>query len=80
MIIKSENDFVRTFDMDSKFLKTLLVLTTVFLIFAGPTYISFLLSEVFQLNYLASVVIGFSLFLVGLFLIYFLVRKRLLHS
>ena len=80
MIIKSENDSVRTFDMDSKFLKILLVLTTVFLIFAGPTYISFLLSEVFQLNYLASVVIGFSLFLVGLFLIYFLVRKRLLHS
>ena len=78
MIIKSENDSVRTFDMDSKFLKILLVLTTVFLIFAGPTYISFLLSEVFQLNYLASVVIGFSLFLVGLFLIYFLVRKKII--
>jgi len=77
MIIKSENDSMRTFDTDSKFIKILLVLTTVFLIFAGPTYISFLLSEVFQLNYLASVVIGFSLFLLGLFLIYFLVRKKI---
>lgn len=78
MIIKSENDSIGIFDMDSKFLKILLVLTTVFLIFAGPTYVSFLLSEVFQLNYLASVVIGFSLFLVGLFLIYFLVRKKII--
>jgi lipid-A-disaccharide synthase-like uncharacterized protein len=78
MIIKSENDSMGTFDMDSKFLKILLVLTTVFLLFAGPTYISFLLSEVFQLNYLASVFIGFSLFLVGLFLIYFLVRKKII--
>ncbi|MCW3997307.1 MAG: hypothetical protein NWF10_01895 [Candidatus Bathyarchaeota archaeon] len=78
MSMNSENDSMGTFDTDSKFVKILLVLTAVFLIFAGPTYVSYLLSEVFNLNYLAAVTVGFSLFLVGLFLIYFLVKRKII--
>jgi hypothetical protein len=78
MVINSENESMGRFDKDSKFMKILLVLTTVFLIFAGPTYVSYLLSEVFNLNYLAAVTVGFSLFLVGLFLLYFLVKRKII--
>jgi hypothetical protein len=78
MVINSENDSVGSFDIDSKFMKILLVLATVFLIFAGPTYVSYLLSEVFNLNYLVAVSVGFSLFLLGLFLVYFLVKRKII--
>ncbi len=75
----SENDSNGLFGINSKFMKILLVLTTVFLIFAGPTYVSYLLSEVLNLNYLVSVTVGFSLFLLGLFLMYFLVKNKIIN-
>ena len=78
MAKNSENDSMGLFDVNSKFMKILLVLTTVFLIFAGPTYVSYLLSEVLNLNYFVAVTVGFSLFLLGLFLIYFLVRNKII--
>lgn len=78
MVINSEKDSGGSFDIDSKFMKILLVLATVFLIFAGPTYVSYLLSEVFNLNYLVAVSVGFSLFLLGLFLVYFLVKRKII--
>jgi hypothetical protein len=78
MAKNSENDSMGLFGVNSKFMKILLVLTTVFLIFAGPTYVSYLLSEVLNLNYFVAVTVGFSLFLLGLFLIYFLVRNKII--
>jgi hypothetical protein len=75
----SENDSNELVGINSKFMKILLVLTTVFLIFAGPTYVSYLLSEVLNLNYLVSVTVGFSLFLLGLFLMYFLVKNKIIN-
>lgn len=75
----SENISIGSFDLNSKFMKILLVLATVFLIFAGPTYISYLLSEVLNLNYLVSITVGFSLFLIGLFLMYFLVKNKIIN-
>jgi hypothetical protein len=75
----SENDSNGLFGINSKFMKILLVLTTVFLIFAGPTYVSYLLAEVLNLNYLVSVTVGFSLFLLGLFLVYFLVKNKIIN-
>ena len=75
----SENDSNGLFGINSKFMKILLVLTTVFLIFAGPTYVSYLLSEALNLNYLVSVTVGFSLFLLGLFLMYFLVKNKIIN-
>ena len=74
----SENDLTGMFGINSKFMKIFLVLTTVFLIFIGPTYVSYLLSEVLNLNYIVSVTVGFSLFLLGLLLMYFLVKNKII--
>jgi len=74
----SENISIGGFDMSSKFWRVFLVLVTVFLIFAGPTYISYVLSNVLKINYIASIVTGLVLFVVGLVLMMFLVRKKII--
>jgi hypothetical protein len=74
----SENISIGGFDMSSKFWRVFLVLVTVFLIFAGPTYISYVLSNVLKINYIASIVTGLVLFVVGLVLMVFLVRKKII--
>jgi len=73
-----EDDSMALFDMDSKFMKILLVLTTVFLIFVGPTYVSYVLAKVLNLNYFIVVITGSVLFLSGLFLMYFLIKKKII--
>jgi hypothetical protein len=65
-------------DVNSKFLKVLLIIVTVVLIFAGPTYVPYVLSTILNLNYVASMVSGFVLFIVGLFLTFFLIRKKII--
>lgn len=78
MVNTSEDNSIKSIDVNSKFLKILLVLTTVFLIFAGPTYVSYFLSEILNLNYMVSAVVGFSLFLLGLFLLYYLIKNKII--
>ena len=73
----SENGSMGLLGLNSKFTKILLILTAVFLIFAGPTYVSYLLSDVLNLNYLVAITVGFSLFLLGLFLMYFLIKNKI---
>ena len=74
----SENVSVGGFDMSSKFWRVFLILVTVFLIFAGPTYISYLLSNILKIDYIAAIVTGLVLFLAGLGLMLFLVRKKII--
>ena len=66
------------FDLNSKFLRILLIILMVFLIFAGPTYLSYVLFEVLNLDYLVSITVGFVLFIAGLLLMWFLVRKKII--
>ncbi len=66
------------FDLNSKFLRVLLVILMVFLIFAGPTYVSYLLFDILNLNYLVSITTGFFLFVAGLLLMWFLIRKKII--
>jgi hypothetical protein len=73
-----ENSTVDRFNIDSKFMRVLLILVSVFLVFAGPTYVSYLLANVLKVNYVASVVSGFALLIVGLFLMWFLIRKKVI--
>jgi hypothetical protein len=75
----TENDEnnVGGFDLSSKFLRVLLILVAVILIFVGPTYIPFVLVDVLNVNYAASVVTGFALLIAGLFLMWFLMRKKI---
>ena len=64
--------------MGSKFGKTLLVILSVFLIFAGPTYIIYGLAVVLGVNLMASFIVGLSLFIVGLIMMIYLVRKKII--
>jgi hypothetical protein len=64
--------------LDSKFWRIMLIIIAVFLIFIGPTYIPFLLSDVLKLDYIASIVIGGVLFIVGLIVMLFLIRKKVI--
>jgi hypothetical protein len=78
MTENDENNDVGKFDVSSKFWRVLLMITAVLLIFAGPTYISYLLFNILNVNYVASVVSGFALFIVGLLLMWFLIRKKII--
>ena len=78
MVENDENNNVGKFDMSSKFMRVLLIIVSVLLIFAGPTYVSYLLFEVLNVNYVASIISGFALFIAGLLLLWFLVRKKIL--
>jgi hypothetical protein len=78
MVKNDENDNVGMFDVNSKFMRVFLILLSVFLIFAGPTYISYVLFDALKVNYVASVVSGFALFIAGLLLMLFLIRKKII--
>jgi hypothetical protein len=73
-----ESNNVGRFDVSSKFWRIFLVVVAVFLIFAGPTYVSYLLYIILNVNYIASVVSGFVLFIIGFLLMLFLVRKKII--
>jgi hypothetical protein len=62
--------------IESKFTRIALTIVSVFLIFVGPTYVPYLLSDVLKLNYYTSIGIGLVLFIVGLVLLIFLIRKK----
>ena len=78
MAENDENNDVGRFDVSSKFWRVLLMIAAVFLIFAGPTYFSYLLFDVLDVNYVVSIVSGFVLFIVGLLLMGFLIRKKII--
>jgi hypothetical protein len=78
MTENEEKNTVGRFDVSSKFMRVLLTIVTVFLIFAGPTYVSYVLFDILNVNYVASVVSGLALFIVGLLLMFFLIRKKII--
>jgi len=78
MVENDEGNSVDRFDISSKFMKILLIIVTVLLIFAGPTYFSYLLSNVLNVNYVVSVVSGFALLVVGILLMLFLIKKKII--
>jgi hypothetical protein len=78
MVENDENNNVGRFDVNSKFMRILLVIVTALLIFAGPTYFSYLLFEVLNVSYVASVAAGIALFIAGLLLMLFLIRKKII--
>lgn len=77
MAENEENTAVESGMMNSKFWRTLLVILSVFLIFAGPTYVIYGLSIILNVNLVASFATGFVLFAVGLVLMRFLVQKKI---
>jgi len=66
------------FDTSSRFTKALLVVVAVFLIFVGPTYFVYLAVNVLELDYAISMGSGIALFAVGLVLLGYLVRNKVI--
>lgn len=65
--------------MDSKFMKIFLTVVSVFLMFVGPTYVPYLLADVLNIDYIASISLGAVLFIVGLVALIFLVRQKVVE-
>ena len=65
-------------DIDSKFLRILLIIAAVFLLFVGPTYIPYLLSNILKVGSFVSLIVGFVLFASGILLLVFLIRKKII--
>jgi hypothetical protein len=78
MVENDENSNIGSLDLNSKFTRVLLILVSVFLIFAGPTYVSYLLADVLKVNGVAATASGFVLFIVGILLMLFLIRKKVI--
>ena len=78
MVENDENNIVGRFNLSSKFMRVLLIIVAVFLIFAGPTYVSYMLFNILKVNYVASAVSGFVLLIAGLLLMLFLTRKKII--
>jgi uncharacterized membrane protein HdeD (DUF308 family) len=66
------------FDLSSKFWRTFLVIVATLLIFAGPTYVPYVLVDIFKVNYATSMVSGIVLLIVGLVLMWYLIRKKII--
>jgi len=62
----------------SKFWRIALVVVSMLLIFVGPTYGVYAMVKVLKLNYFASIGVGVILFIVGMILMMFLIRKKII--
>ncbi len=62
---------------ESKFTKVALTIVAVLLIFVGPTYVPYLLVSA-GLGDVAAIVLGFVLFIVGLGMLIYLIRKKII--
>jgi len=75
----SEDENLKVTGIYSKFWRITLVVFSMLLIFAGGTYVPLLL-EHFLKNYFAAIGVGLILFLAGLGLMAFLIRKKLITT
>jgi uncharacterized membrane protein len=74
---KSEREKASKFDLNSKFWRVSLTLLSALLTFGGP-YVVLVLFKALDLSYVISVISGFIVFLVGLALMLFLIRRRVI--
>jgi ABC-type multidrug transport system fused ATPase/permease subunit len=75
---KSKSKPSLRFDSSSKFWKTFLVILAAFLTFVGPTYMVYLFLNVLDLSWAVSMISGFVLFVVGLALILYLIKRNMI--
>ncbi len=63
---------------ESKFLRVAMILLSVVLLFVGPTYIPYLMTNSLGLNLVVSSITGFVLFLAGIIILIYLIRKKVI--
>jgi hypothetical protein len=59
--------------------RIVLILLAALLIFVGPTYVPYLLVDFLKLNYFVSIGLGTVLLVVGLVLVWYLIRKKVIE-
>ena len=74
-----DNENIEVSGIDSKFTRIALTIVSVFLIFVGPTYIPYLLSDILHVDYIASVAVGLVLLIVGLLMVFYLIKKKVIQ-
>ena len=79
MKTNSKNTSSGTFDLESKFMKIFIVLIAALLVFAGPTYVPYVLTNILNVNQAASMAFGFVLLILGLALMVYLIRKKIIQ-
>jgi len=62
----------------SKFWRITLVIVSMLLIFVGPTYVPYAMVKVLKIQYFVSMGAGIILFIAGMVLMLFLIRKKLI--
>jgi cytochrome c biogenesis protein CcdA len=78
MTEKNQNKNISMFDTSSKFWRTFLIIVAALLIFAGPTYLIYLMTNFLKVNQFAAMISGLAMLVVGLLLLGFLVRKKII--
>jgi pilus assembly protein TadC len=64
--------------VNSKFLRVFLIMIMAIFVFVGPTYLPLILNELLGLSFSLSVIVGFIVFLIGVFDLLFLARKKVI--
>ena len=72
------NEDVEVSGLESKSTRITLTLLSVILVFVGPTYVPYLLANILHLEYFVSIGIGLVLFILGLGMIIYLIRKKVI--
>ena len=67
------------FDVTSKFWRTALTIVAVILIFAGPTYVPYFFIDILKVEYFTAISVGFVLLIIGLVLMVYLIRKKIIE-
>jgi hypothetical protein len=73
---KKENKATGKAILASGFRRTLLIIFAALLTFAGPTYVVYAFNSVLKIDYAISIVSGFVLFIVGLAIIWYLIKQK----
>jgi hypothetical protein len=73
-----ENQEMKTGMFESKFWRTTLIIIAALLVFAGPTYMIHVLIISLGVDYWVSMATGFVVFIVGLLLLVYLFRKKVI--
>jgi len=73
---KKENKATGKVTLTSGFWRTLLIVFAALLTFAGPTYVVYAFNSVLKIDYAISIVSGFVLFIIGLTIIWYLIKQK----
>jgi cytochrome c biogenesis protein CcdA len=75
---KNSQEKIFITELNSTFWKVFLIILAVLLMFAGPTYLVLILINALNINYGISMIIGSTLFLLGLSIMFFLIRRKII--